>query len=330
MLPASDALADTYLAIIDRHLGRLGYDAHRYVDDFRVVTRSWNEANQVIEDTADIARTLGLTLSSEKTTIRRRETVAEFESAAEAFLDPYLQRAGVEEGVDGRRDPYDPEHDEPDEVESAMADAYVAVLTDWHELFLRSEGRPELPPGMASNLGSALNGASAASHRLPDSLLADLVFDDPLRLEAVCRYVQDRSFARLLNDRLDDEDHWASLGQLTTMGRQSPWAKLWLLDSASRLLSAGVDEPAPEVLAWIDGQATSQFETVRSEAAWALALQGRLDQAQVKNLYARATDVTAAAIAAALARQGDLPPAVVNAIRNDSPLNEVACEWAGI
>lgn len=326
MLQASDRLADTYLAVVDRQLERLGYQVHRYVDDYRVIADSWNEANQIIEDAALVARSLGLTLSSEKTTVRRRETVVESELAAEGFLEPYFDAAGVEEGADGRRDPYSAGND--DEVETAVADVYLDVLADWHERFRASNGKPDLPAGMSANLVAALRGCSSASERIDDELLSDLVFDDPLRLEAVCRYLEDRSVACREGGAVEDDEHWQSLAVLTAMERQSPWAKLWLLNSAGELLGESEVEPSAEVLAWADEQVESPLETVRSEAAWLMAAQGKLDADRVKTLYAGATDVTAPAVAAAVAFQDDIPAGIAKAIRHDSPLNEAASAWA--
>lgn len=328
MLQPSDRLADTYLARIDRHLGRLGYELHRYVDDFRVVADSWNEANQIIEDAADVARELGLTLSSEKTTIRKRETVTESELAAETFLDSYLKQAGLEGGADGRRDPYDPELEGDEQVDAGVADVYIDVVNDWHERFQSGPGRPELPSGMAANLVTALRGSTNASIRLPDDLLSDLVFDDPLRLEAVCRYLEDRSVARRYDGDPEDGEYWESLTRLTEMGRQSPWAKVWLLNSAASLLSEADANPSQAVLDWVDDQVNSSLETIRSEAAWVIARQEKLDSDLVKDIYAAATDVTAPAIAAAIGLQGNLPKTIVDAVRYDSPLNEAAYTWA--
>ena len=317
MLVTSDRLADTYLSMIDRHMVRMGYELHRYVDDYRVLANGWDEANQIVEVFAEQARELGLTLSSAKTTIRRRETVVEAEVAAETFLASYLDGIGIDD--DGPFDPYDREFDDS-EVEASVADAYVEVLDDWQGFF---ETKERLPAGMSANLGGALAGAGGANSRLSDEQLVNLVFDDPLRLESVCRY---------LIERLEVDgprDHWQSVGSLVEMGRQSPWAKLWLLDTASRSMPNGLEGVSTEVLTWVDEQLGSPSELVRSEAAWAMAVAGLLDEDHIKSLYINATDLTGPAIAAAATHQGDLNRKVVAAIRKDSPLNEAACAWVG-
>lgn len=154
---------------------------------------------------------------------------------------------------------------------------------------------------MTANLVAAIRGSSNASERLSDDLLKDLVFDDPLRLEAVCRYLEDRTAVCREEGLDEDEEHWQSLTALTATGRQSPWAKLWLLSSAEQLLGESEADPATDVLTWVDERAKSPLETVRCEAAWIMAMQSQLDVETVKNLYASATDVTAPAIAAAVA-----------------------------
>jgi hypothetical protein len=73
----SDVLADAYLAIIERDLLRAGFGVSRFVDDFKVIAPSWEVANGVIEMAAESARALGLILSTEKTNVRRADTLAE-------------------------------------------------------------------------------------------------------------------------------------------------------------------------------------------------------------------------------------------------------------
>lgn len=320
MLETSDRLADTYLAVIDRHLARTGFEAHRYVDDYRVLANSWNEANVIIEEVADRARALGLTLSSAKTTIRLRKTVDDAESAAETFLDTYFEEAGVEEDEDGRLDPYDRDYDD-EALETDVAGAYVDVLDHWHDLF---ETKETMPVGMLTNIGGAIAGASTAETRLTDKQLNDLVFDDPLRLELTCRYLVDR----IGTD--SDADQWTTLETLAGMGRQSPWAKLWLLDTTAQFLTAGVDGASPGVLSWVAKQLDNPSEVVRSEAAWVTATHGSLTNDQLRFLYTRATDVTAPAIAAAAGVAGEtVDKKMVVAIRDASPLNHAAVQWAG-
>lgn len=319
MLETSDRLADTYLAVMDRQLERLGFQTHRYVDDFRILAHGWEEANVIVEAVANSARELGLTLSSGKTTIRRKQTVDESESAAETFLDSYFEEAGVDDERDGRRDPYERE-DDSDETVSGAAGVYVDVLDHWHELFREKE---RLPTGMLVNIGGAIAGSASAETRLSDQLLIDLVFDDPLRLELVCNYLVERTGVD------DEESQWKSMESLVAMGRQSPWAKLWLIDTASELLNATDEEESTVVLEWVAEQLENSSEVVRSEAAWVSALYGRLDNERIASLYTRATDVTAPAIAAAATAAGNkLDKKIVSAIRGESPLNAAASDWA--
>ncbi len=68
-------MSDAYLGAIERRLMRSGYNVSRYADDFKVSSPTWSKANQVIEEAAEEARGLGLTLSTGKTIIRKRSTV---------------------------------------------------------------------------------------------------------------------------------------------------------------------------------------------------------------------------------------------------------------
>jgi RNA-directed DNA polymerase len=73
MLGASDRLADTYLSKLERQLLLDGETLSRFVDDFRVISSSWEHGNSVIERAAEYAGALGMILSSEKTAVRRRD-----------------------------------------------------------------------------------------------------------------------------------------------------------------------------------------------------------------------------------------------------------------
>ena len=53
MLNGSDRLADTYPSILDRQLHRQRYPSSRYVDDIRIIAKSWEEANTMIEEVAE-------------------------------------------------------------------------------------------------------------------------------------------------------------------------------------------------------------------------------------------------------------------------------------
>jgi hypothetical protein len=176
---------------------------------------------------------------------------------------------------------------------------------------------------MSASLGFAVAVLFDDAERLPNRMLRDLVFNESLRLEHVCSYLAWRG----RDEAFSTEHHWVSLQQLTEMGRQSPWAKLWLLTTACRLPSSG-GNAFQNVLRWVRSQLEDRHELVRAEASWTLAQMGELDGRMIGMLYARASRLTFPALAAAAGKQGNVQASVANAIRDDSPLNRRAFEWA--
>lgn len=332
MLADSDLLADAYLSIIDRRLQRSGYQLHRFADDIRVLADDWDQANQIIEIAADHGRSLGLILSSEKTRVLRKDVVGQADEESASLLHTRLDQARVDltEWVE-IEDPYDTEavtELEPSESE-ALRTAYESLVQDWHAEFRTSRDDPAAPVtrGMVNHLNKAL--VELGEHDTPVAVdvLVDLVFQDPARLEYVCQYLLARQ------ERGGEDDLVAArLAELTAMGRQSPWAKLWLLHVADR-----VDEVPDEVATWVRHQLTDPHETVRAEAAWTLARRGLLATEDLERCYPDATELTAPALAAAAAKQDQVAPAngsevlqrsMVEAVRTDGPLNREAYAWA--
>lgn len=223
MLDESDVLADTYLQAIERTLERNGHPVLRYADDFKILAPDWATANSIIEDTAEVARKFGLVLSSQKTNIVRSSTLQERESELEAFLEQYFQRAKDDlVGFDYVRDFYG-EWEEvvvAPEEEDAREEAYRKLLSDLSELPADSSTHH------SQFVGQAVRGLQGADERLTGALITDLVFRQPVRLDAIARYMLARS---------EPSENWTTLRSLIEMERQSPWAKLWLLRIAGSL-----------------------------------------------------------------------------------------------
>jgi RNA-directed DNA polymerase len=331
MLAASDRLADAYLDVIDRRLVRRGYQLHRFADDVRVLAEEWDEANEILEQAAGYGRSLGLILSSSKTGIRRRDVLDDQEDEPFNLLKEYLSEVTAElSDIVVISGPYgSPEFDveDPDDAE-ALQETYARILAEWHDEFRESqdEGRAmTLQHGLASHINTALASAVARPQALPAALLEDLVFHDPTRLESVCRYLLDRRKTIKATGRLSN----SLLKALTGMGRQSAWAKLWMLHASAEATSV----PAA-VIDWIEHQLDDTHEVVRAEAAWTAACHGRLRTNDLETCYSSATEITWPALAAAAARQQQATAAeglkrqVVDAVRNDGPLNKEAYAWA--
>lgn len=333
MMEASDRLADTYLSILDRRLARAGYASHRFADDIRVSAQNWEEANQIIEAASEMARDLGLVLSSEKTKIGKQSKVAELERKNRYSLSKFLDTAQDDETLDEFFDsgPYaDDDVDESVDDERRdddLLNTYFDILTRYPNVRPGSD-QPDAPTDIAIQRFIRISLAQLGKwdKRLPDKALGELIYHDPLRIEDVCRYLQERAG----DNKFAGERHWRSAEWLAQLGRQSPWAKVWLLKLAGELQEPDSQdaESRAQVLKWAQAQMNDAHETVRTEAAWLLAGHRALDRENIQNLYAASTTISRPALASAVARQQDLPATLVKAVRDDSPLTKAAFEWA--
>lgn len=328
LLAASDHLADVYIGPLERRLIRDGYSVARYVDDFTVPCAGWEAANIVIEKAAEYARGLGLVLSSEKSSISKRATLIGAKEAEARFIDDFRTDAEVElSDVFLWRD-YDEmlteeEVDEDETMKAAMWD----LLHQWLATVRKAEPEDSfhLEGHYRTYLPGALVWLRGHAQRVSDEILREVVFKHPLFLGSVCGYVKSRA------EKFGTwEDPWVTLHALTAMGRQSPWAKLWLLDAVgeitARVAFSGSYEP---VMAWVSRQLEDRHETVRAQAAWAAACHSRLSEQSLTSLYARATPISQAALAACMAKQDDgISGAIVNALKQDGPMMRKAYEWA--
>lgn len=314
LLGSSDLLSDTYLAGIERALLRSGYDVYRYADDFKVLTTSWGEANDVIETAADVAREFGLVLSTAKTTIRRAETLLEQRKNLVDFLSKYFKAAREDLT---RTDIFPSPYGDLEEVDTEPSDreayeeAFWRILSEWCQA-----GTERELPFHSHHIPLALSYLKNANRRIGDEVLRQIVFSRPVHLQAVLGYVAARPEA---------EANWTSLSALAEMERQSPWAKIWLLDTAQRLPVAGGDSEA-STFGWATRQMEERHETVRSSAAWLLAMRGRLSEGQLQALSPSASRISRPLLAASVTAAG-LNSKFARSIKNESPLAQHASEW---
>ncbi|GAA3267373.1 hypothetical protein GCM10010469_39870 [Streptomyces labedae] len=341
LLSASDHLADAYIARLERRLTRDGYSVARYVDDFSVACPDWETANVIIERAAEYARDLGMVLSSEKTTITKRATIIANEEAGEEFFKEKFDAARAEEEVHVFlwNDDYDdmfeqadePDTQEPGESDSSIDDAAMrtamwSLLGDWVRLVRSAE--PEnhfrLESHYMTYLKPALGWLRNFSQRIPDDVLHELVFRHPLLLAPACGYIR----ARDASDYGWFEDPWPTIRTLAIMGRQSPWAKLWLLDTVAQMRMFEQSADRARVMEWVDKQLSDRHEAVRAQAAWAAAIHGRLTERTLTELYTHASPISQPALAACMAKQGNIGKGIVNAIKQDGPMMKKAYSWA--
>lgn len=314
LVAASDLLSDTYLLGIERSLLRTGYEVVRFADDFKVPAEDWGQANEIIELAAGFARDYGLVLSSAKTTIRKANTIRDERARLAAFLQEYFDAARDDLTiVDVFQHEYGEEvfELEPPEVEAHEA-AFWRILREWHE-----SGDGSGVPFHSHHLPLALSGVRNSGKRVDDEVLENMTFIKPIHLEAVLKY---------LTRRPEVAENWRSLKRLAAMPRQSPWAKLWLLDAAESLTSGGgADEMA--VFEWVRRQLGERHESVRASAVWLLARRKMVTEGDVQSMAVGATSISRPLLAAA-ATASEIDSKFMRSVKAHSPLSKEAAEWA--
>lgn len=315
MMESSDRLGDTYLSVMERGLSRSGRKVARFADDFRVAAVDWQTANDILEQASDLARSLGLVLSSEKSRIWKTQTLVDAREDVKSFLDAAFEEAKPDYSSEfGMYDDWDEDVDEPEEeLNDPLIFAYMQILSEW------CTSEDEHQNLRTKLLNKALSELGRASDRVSHDVLATISEREPLRLEAVCNYLLGRS------EEVDA--NWDTLTRLVRVERQTPWTKIWLLTTAGRLHHDLVPRDA-EAIQWVGRQVADRHESVRAEAAWCMAKMGIFSTEDAVNLYSLATSLTRPAIAAALGRHElGVQSATGKSICGDSPLSRSGYEW---
>ncbi len=312
---SSDVLADTYLEVLERALLRTNSEVSRFADDFKVEADDWGEATKVIEDAAEQARALGLILAADKTHIWKSSTLIARRKDSEEFLDKYFAAAKTAlTEIDWLFGGYGGGAVEiPPGDEEALREAFRQVFQDW---FM---AQPADMPKHSQYLPAALSALPGHEVRVPHEWLVELVFRQPLRLEAVSNYILART---------DQAENWVSLKKLADMPRQSPWAKLWLLHVAQAQARLDV-QGAKDFDDWALRQLDDRHEVVRAQVAWYLASRTSFsDERRLAELYREASTLTRPALAAACGGARMSPSSgLVKAVQGDSKLTAAGYKY---
>jgi RNA-directed DNA polymerase len=277
----------------------------------------------IIEIAAEICRRSGLVLQPEKTDIRLATTIDERRKRRDEFVEERFTKRPQDDSTwewlfsNSYEDaePTDGEKDDSDEMSPEEIDAaYMALLIEWKEADATADG-----DSVAFGLvGRALAALREANARVPDEVLKQIVFKDATKLEQVLRYVSVRS---------EIDANWKTIRALVEMHRQSPWAKIWLLNTIDKFDGSDGNLDVEAVLTWARAQLADTHEHVRAEAAWTMS--GKDDvKPDLMDLFGRASRMTRSGIAAACGRVGTLTKEETSAVRGEGPLAAAAFDWA--
>lgn len=324
---ASDRLADAYLSILDRKLSRSGYSASRFVDDIRILANSWEHSNGIIEQAAEGARDLGLILATGKTSIAKISTLIEQQRKENEFYATHFAEARkalttlIITESNWYDDNVEVEEIEPEDKEAAQR-AVWDIFNDWWLAVSEAGEGGEVGFQETRFVARNISALHDYNGRLSDDILKELVFRNPTMLDQVVRYIIARGL------KFNGEESYKSLEVLTSMGRQSPWAKLWFLSAIPSVPEWLIPGLEGSLGVWVEKQLDDRHETVRAEAAWVCAKSSRLPSSKLAELYSIASPISQPALAACAKKQPGIQKSVASGIIDDSPLNKAAAKWA--
>lgn len=314
-MDSSHLLGDAYLNQVERDMSRMGYEVNRFADDFRVVTENQSQAFDAIEHAMDTARRYGLVLADKKTVIRsawdvRTEIIAK-EEAFRKYNEDAAEELTAIDYVQVGYDDWSAVETEPDPQEVNFM-ALSRVIEDW------AKGDSNQYAVHAHYGTRALQALQASDERINDDWLVQIVQNEPMRLFNVASY---------LVARQETWTSWSTLKALTSLPRQSPWARLWMARLADSLEPVEADS-RDDVVAWVTGLLDDRHETVRAEAAWFLARDQEISSEKLGEIFLDATDITKVGLAAVAGRlDAGHASTVGKAIRDDSALTKLAYNW---
>lgn len=313
MLDASDLLADTYLDIFDRRLQARGFKLHRYADDVRIASPSWQAALEAVSFATDAARELGLILSSAKTLIRKKGTVLESDESRARLLKEFT--AGEPVIVEG---PYGSwEELEPEEMESRRS-GFQDLLSEYATTPNSNRRRSALEPLVSTALSFFAVDSQSGSVPLSAAEFDSLLFEDKTRWDYVCQILRQAPSV--------NAEAGAAIRNIFEMETADPWTRLWKLHLAES------DHWNPEfMLPVVRAYVNDRHEAVRAQAIWVLAWAGELDTEDLNNAALRATALTLPGLAAAAGKSrsslDDRGRSIAGALKRFDRLAEVAHDW---
>jgi hypothetical protein len=233
----SDRLSEVYIDIAERNILRRGWAAWRFNDDFRVAVADFSDALAVIEDLANAARELGLTLSDLKTTTPRFSTylLHNFGLKVDDELLQDLSRLHPEDAVGNYTEGFGEEN--PTHA--------VELISQANTPGARGRKRNRNGVDLTNIHGDTFRSIRRALSQLARTRMGDAL-QDTLKLFAfvpsltpwVIRYVVAAG---------DDEPNWAgalaALDQMIATVSLSDWQKLWVIHALDELKALDPDAP---------------------------------------------------------------------------------------
>lgn len=305
LLDSSDLLSELYIGIIHRNLVRLGLSVWHYNDDFLLLCRGYDQAQEAVERLSSNAHAVGLTLNTSKTHISKLLT--------------YILKHGGGGVINSEGDI----EFKPDEVE--VLDSYWELeLGDQasraeatFSRLLPSDGEEaewdcrELKPEHITALRRALGFATANPSLLKVPPI-EVVFEFVAELShSVCRYLIAAHEANI-----DISSVWDDL--TSKVGVFNHWQRLWLIHVGRHCGLFSVESR----LAWLEEEyrISAQSSLHRAEAVLALAPSGRISADDLDSALRTEPDALTPWYAMAVVEVPGVPKERVKAIRRSSAL----------
>lgn len=264
---ASDRLGDTYADALARRLRRRGIDCWRYVDDFRLATKTYPQAVEALEVFSEEARGMGLLVNDSKTWITsRRKYRTRLQSPRKAFTKAWQEKRDELTLVS----PYDWSEFLPEDTEVWMAVA-LAELEEWAKV--ADELKADHSDRRAERLDLArvmsVLAASKAEEALPH--VPKLLLVEPQLTSRIVRYL-----ASVVPDHRDSV--LGTLASAVSDPALTAWQTMWLVDLLA--FDLGDSGSAEALKEWTLDRFLRLRGVPRAFAGWASAAQGTMSQTQ--------------------------------------------------
>jgi len=263
----SDRLGDTYADSLERKLRRKGIDCWRYVDDFRLATKTYPEAIDALEVFSEEARRMGLLVNDSKTWVtsmsRYRSRLTE---PRQAFTRAWQEQRDALMSTD----PYDLSElppEDPDVWKALALDELEAWANDADALKADQNRR------RAERLDLAQVVSVLTRSKAEEALdyVPKLLEIEPQLTPRIARYLT--SVVTDHRERVLD-----TLASVVNTSALTAWQTIWLTDLLAFNFHDSASASALEDWTW--GRFLGGREVFRAFAGWASAAQGSMTQKQ--------------------------------------------------
>lgn len=320
----SDALSEIYISWVERRLARANVPTYRHNDDFRLGAPTWGDALRSLERLGEEVSAVGLELNGEKSWILSREKYEANLGIAQEIFEDAAGKNWPEV------DPYTGEPIEPEDGGAVLGDDEMLRISE--AVFEASATRRLSEERLTGFEFRAHRELLATALSVFRRLTSDAGLEYGPRLVAVEPALA-HAYGLYLADLADaDEGEETSTRVLDVLGHYGghtpEWVQLWLMEP----FLAPRAELNDDALKWLRGviEKSDGPSVLRARAALALAVSGKVDVAELVQLFNELPSAAGPDLVAALAfLKPEASDPRVQAVTESEHLHRWIFEYAG-